>query len=96
MILNIMPDHLDRHQHLRRIHVEAKARIFENQQSSDFTVLNADDPATIGLSERTLAQRFVFSRKKEIGIGAFVRRAHIYFRDGSNTPKNGVLLPSRE
>ncbi len=79
VILNITPDHLDRHKTFAN-YVNAKARIFENQGPEDFTVLNADDPATIDLAERTLAQRVLFSRKKEIAVGAFVRGAHIYFR----------------
>jgi UDP-N-acetylmuramoylalanine--D-glutamate ligase len=81
VILNITPDHLDRHKTFAN-YVGAKARIFENQGPEDFTVLNADDPTTVDLAERTLAQRFLFSRKKEIGIGAFLRTAHIFFRDG--------------
>ena len=92
VILNITPDHLDRHKTFEN-YVEAKARIFENQDVGDFTFLNADDPATIGLSERTLAQRFLFSRKKEIGTGAFVRRAHIYFRDGH---RESEIMPLSE
>lgn len=79
VILNITPDHLDRHKTFAN-YVAAKARIFENQRDDDFTVLNADDPTTIGLAEQTLAQRFLFSRKKEVGSGAFVRDGHIYFR----------------
>ncbi len=80
VVLNITPDHLDRHKTFAN-YVNAKARIFENQQPDDFTVLNADDPAAIDLSERTLAQRFVFSRKKEIGMGAFARNNRIFFRN---------------
>ena len=79
VILNITPDHLDRHKTFAN-YIDAKARIFENQEPEDFTVLNADDPTTVDLAERTLAQRFLFSRKKEIGIGAFVRGTHIFFR----------------
>ena len=82
VILNITPDHLDRHKTFDN-YVNAKARIFENQLPGDFTVLNADDPTTAGLSDRTRAQLFWFSRKKEVKKGAFVRSAHIYFRDGS-------------
>ena len=81
VILNITPDHLDRHKTFEN-YVNAKARIFENQRADDFTVLNADDPTTAGLSERTRAQLFWFSRKKEVEKGAFARGAHIYFRDG--------------
>jgi len=81
VILNITPDHLDRHKTFAN-YVDAKARVFQNQGADDFTVLNADDPSAAGLSDRTRAQLFWFSRKKEIEKGAFVRGTHIYFRDG--------------
>ncbi len=81
VILNITPDHLDRHKTFAN-YVNAKARVFENQGADDFTVLNADDATTAGLSDRTRAQLFWFSRKKEIEKGAFARGTHIYFRDG--------------
>ncbi len=81
VILNITPDHLDRHKTFDN-YVNAKARIFENQRTDDFSVLNADDPTTAGLADRTRAQVYWFSRKKEVEKGAFVRGAQIYFRDG--------------
>src|SRR5260370_3703964 len=81
VILNITPDHLDRHKTFAN-YVNAKARVFENQGPDDFTVLNADDSTTAGLANRTRAQLYWFSRKKEIEKGAFARGAHIYFRDG--------------
>ena len=81
MILNITPDHLDRHKTFVN-YVGAKARVFENQRADDYAVLNADEPTTTGLSDRTRAQVFWFSRSKEIEKGAFARGTHIYFRDG--------------
>ena len=81
VILNITPDHLDRHKTFDN-YVNAKARVFENQSAEDFTVLNADDPTTVALSSRTRAQLIWFSRHKEVEKGAFVRAAHIYFCDG--------------
>ena len=81
VILNITPDHLDRHKTFDN-YVNAKARIFENQGADDFLVLNADDATAAGLADRTRSQLFRFSRKKEIDKGAFVRGAHIYFREG--------------
>ena len=92
VILNITPDHLDRHKTFAN-YVNAKARVFENQGADDFTVLNADDPTTAGLSERTRAQLFWFSRKKEIERGAFVRGAHLYFRDSHS---EGEIMPLAE
>lgn len=83
VILNITPDHLDRHKTFAN-YVNAKARIFENQRPDDFSVLNADDPTTAALADRTRAQVYWFSHKKEVEKGAFVRRAHIFFRDGQH------------
>jgi UDP-N-acetylmuramoylalanine--D-glutamate ligase len=81
VILNITPDHLDRHKTFVN-YVGAKARVFENQRADDFSILNADEPTTAGLSDRTRAQLFWFSRNKEVEKGAFARGTHIYFRDG--------------
>ena len=80
VVLNITPDHLDRHRTFEA-YTNAKARIFENQQAQDFAVLNADDAASAGLASRTQAQVFWFSRKKEVKQGAFVRDGRIFFRD---------------
>ena len=81
VILNITPDHLDRHKTFVN-YVGAKARVFENQRADDYAILNADEPTTAGLADRTRAQLFWFSRNKEIDKGAFARGPHIYFRDG--------------
>ncbi len=48
-ILNLSPDHLDRHGSMEN-YIAAKARIFENQTASDFAVLNADDERTAALA----------------------------------------------
>ncbi|HKH98964.1 MAG TPA: UDP-N-acetylmuramoyl-L-alanine--D-glutamate ligase [Candidatus Sulfotelmatobacter sp.] len=81
VVLNVTPDHLDRHRTFE-IYVDAKARIFENQQASDFAVLNADDATCVAMAARTRAQVFWFSRQKEVPQGAWVRDGNILFRDG--------------
>jgi UDP-N-acetylmuramoylalanine--D-glutamate ligase len=63
--------------------VDAKARIFENQQGSDFAVLNADDLTCVPMAARTRAQVFWFSRQKEVPQGAWVRNGALVFRDGA-------------
>ncbi|MFI5328753.1 MAG: UDP-N-acetylmuramoyl-L-alanine--D-glutamate ligase [Candidatus Rokuibacteriota bacterium] len=60
-ILNITPDHLDRHGTFER-YVDAKARIFANQTPTDCVVLNADDPVTAGLGGRVRGRVIWFSR----------------------------------
>jgi UDP-N-acetylmuramoylalanine--D-glutamate ligase len=82
VILNVTPDHLDRHKTFE-IYADAKARIFENQRSDDFAVLNADDPTCVTMASRTKAQVFWFSRQKEVTQGAWVHEGNILFRNGS-------------
>ena len=87
VVLNVTPDHLDRHRTFE-VYVDAKARMFENQQGSDFAVLNADDPTCVSMAARTRAQVFWFSRQKEVERGAWVRDGNILFRDGSEPGKS--------
>jgi len=95
VILNITPDHLDRH-HSFEAYVQAKARIFENQAAQDRAVLNADDPTSAGLAGKTRAQVHWFSRKKEVERGAFVRDGKIFWREDSDNleimPASGITL----
>ena len=90
-MLNVTPDHLDRHRTFEA-YADAKARIFENQQVGDFAVLNADDPTCAGLAGRTRAQVFWFSRKEEVEQGAYVRDGRILFRDGKRAARDHAGL----
>ncbi len=78
-VLNLTPDHLDRHQTFEG-YVEAKARIFANQTEADCAVLNADDPATAALRRRTRAQVVWFSRLRPLEHGVFCRDGWIVAR----------------
>ncbi len=65
-ILNITPDHLNRHRSLDNYR-RTKARIFQNQDEEDYLVLNADDKNTSALAEKDLPMRKVlFSLEKKI------------------------------
>ncbi len=90
VVLNVTPDHLDRHRTFAA-YTDAKARIFENQRTDDFAVLNADDPTCVEMATRTKAQVFWFSRKKEVKQGAYVRDGQILFRD-SKSQREIMLL----
>jgi UDP-N-acetylmuramoylalanine--D-glutamate ligase len=79
-ILNITPDHLDRHRSFDA-YAAAKARIFENQTPEDYTILNAEDTNCVRLAARTRAQVIWFSRVREVGAGAFVRSGKVCWRD---------------
>jgi UDP-N-acetylmuramoylalanine--D-glutamate ligase len=68
ILLNITPDHLDRHGSMQA-YAAAKGRIFENQEPDDLAVLNADDPLVAEFADRTRARVCFFSRAGELGAG---------------------------
>jgi UDP-N-acetylmuramoylalanine--D-glutamate ligase len=76
VLLNLTPDHLDRHKTLDA-YVAAKARMFENQTELDAAVLNADDPLT-GRFVTKKPQVFWFSRKERVDEGAFLQDQEIF------------------
>src|SRR5579871_3087066 len=92
VVLNVTPDHLDRH-HTFENYVAAKARIFENQTSADFAVLNADSEACVSMAAGAKAPIRWFSRLKEVPNGAFVRQGEIIWRDERGQQP---ILPVRE
>jgi UDP-N-acetylmuramoylalanine--D-glutamate ligase len=68
-LLNLSPDHLDRHPSLDAYR-DAKARIFENQGAQDTAVLNADDPALAGLE--VPSRRRTFSLAGPVADGCWL------------------------
>src|ERR1700730_1097786 len=75
-VLNLTPDHLDRHKTFER-YIDAKAKIFANQTPVYWGVLNAADPVTAGLAPRTRARVLWFSRLKVLEHGVFVREGWV-------------------
>jgi len=54
VLLNITPDHLDRHADLQQ-YAAAKMRLFENQTADDYAVLCVDDPTVAAMEGRIAA-----------------------------------------
>ena len=79
VILNITPDHLDRHGTFEN-YAAAKARIFAQQTAEDALVVNADDPAAAAARGHAKSRIFWFSRQQIVDVGAFVRDGAIHFR----------------
>jgi len=61
VILNITPDHLDRHRTFER-YIDLKARAIQFGGADDFAVLNGRDPVVRGLASRTGAQVVWFDK----------------------------------
>lgn len=79
VILNITPDHLDRHGTFEN-YAKAKERIFAAQTPEDFLVLNGDDPRVQQAASRAKAQVYWFSRTKMVRRGASVVNGVVAFR----------------
>lgn len=70
--LNVTPNHLDRYD-LFSDYAAAKRRIFMNQRAEDSAVLNADDEITRSWANNLKANVVLFSVKKELESGLFLR-----------------------
>lgn len=79
-ILNITPDHLNRHKTMTN-YVEAKANIFMNQEGEDFLVLNADNELSFSLRDKARSKIILFSRKRKLHKGAFVLNNNIVYSE---------------
>ncbi len=78
LVLNITPDHLDRHKTFEQ-YWAAKARITARQGSNDYLILNAEDPAAQRVAAKTKAQIYWFSSLRQIKQGTFVHGESIFF-----------------
>ena len=70
--LNVTPNHLDRYD-LFSDYAAAKHRIFMNQTTDDLAILNADDEITLSWAKGLKANITLFSVKKELDEGLFLR-----------------------
>ena len=94
VVLNITPDHLDRHGTFEN-YAAMKTRITARQGPEDFLVLNAEDKPTQMVAAKTRAQVFWFSGRRAVKQGAFVHGESVLFipREGA---KPEPVLPLAE
>ena len=94
VVLNISPDHLDRHGDFDG-YCRTKQRIFANQQPSDTAIVNLDDAATRGLASTCKAAVRGFSRRTAVDDGACLDSGAVMLRTGGQIqriPLDGLRL----
>ncbi len=86
-VLNLTPNHLDRH-HSMRAYTEAKARLLDYQEADSDAVLGRDDPGAWGLRRRVRGRLWSFGiGPLAQGQGTYVAAGHIWLRsEGDERP----------
>jgi len=91
VVLNVTPNHMDRYENFNG-YAAAKHRIFMNQTTADFAVLNSDDPTVSSWKSGLKAQVIEFSVRKELERGVFLKSDELIARTTEN--ESVVLKPS--
>lgn len=78
-ILNITPDHLNRH-HTMEGYIAAKANIFKNQGKEETLVLNYEDKELTRLAETANANVLFFSSARKLEYGIYLEGDYIIYR----------------
>lgn len=76
-ILNITPDHLDRHKTMEN-YINLKKSITKNQDENDFCVLNYDDEILREFGKSLKCKALYFSAKEELTDGLFYKDGTVY------------------
>lgn len=80
-ILNITPDHLNRH-HTMEAYIAAKANIAMNQGEKETCVLNYEDATLRKLGESLKTNVFWFSSARTLEQGMYLKEENIIYNDG--------------
>ena len=96
VVLNVTPDHLDRHKSFER-YVDIKARAVSFMKPEDHAVLNVDDPVCAAMRSRTAGQVVAFALHEPIDRGVTLADGWVTIaRAGTEErvlPANDVPLP---
>jgi len=90
VILNITPDHLDRHGNFEN-YARAKERIFAAQNERDFVVLNADNARAAEAASRSAAKVYWFSVEYPVGQGAWLEEGFVVYRAARDAATERVM-----
>lgn len=92
VVINLSVDHIERHKTYEN-YIDAKKRIFQNSDESDFLVLNYDDEICRNMANETNAQIVFFSQKTKLDKGLYVENKKVYYRKELILNLEKVLIP---
>jgi len=83
-ILNITPDHLNRHKTME-CYIAVKESIAVNQTEKDFCILNYDDPVLRAFGETVRPRVVWFSSTEKLEEGIYLEEGRIIWKEGGRT-----------
>lgn len=92
-VLNVTPNHLDRHRTMEA-YIEAKAHILDHQVLGDIAVLNHDEPNSAALAARAAQEVAWFSGETPMDVGAWLDGDQLQCRPTFTTPMGTVASTS--
>ncbi len=84
MILNITPDHLNRYDYKYQNYIDAKLRIYMNQDKEDSLILNNDSESLIKSLINHVSRDFCFSLNEKQNNGCYLADNKIYYFKNSD------------
>ncbi len=85
-VLNLTPDHLDRHGTME-VYGDTKLAISRKQTGDNVILLNADDTLTRAMADKTNARPVMFSRRQDLEEGILLKdRTYIIREEGRDIP----------
>ncbi|MBT3336889.1 MAG: UDP-N-acetylmuramoyl-L-alanine--D-glutamate ligase [Anaerolineae bacterium] len=82
-VLNVTPNHLDRHGTMQA-YAAAKARLLQNQKADDIAIVSRDDEGSFAMRSFSPGKLLTFGSKPlaEGESGVYPLEEYVYFRDG--------------
>ena len=98
VITNITPDHINWHKSFDN-YINAKKKVFVNQDKDDFTVLNYDDQILRDVSKEVKSNIIFFSSSSKLDYGVYLEGDYIVVNDGVCIEKimrhNEIRIPGK-
>lgn len=92
LILNITPDHMNWHKSYEN-YINAKKKIFINQDENDYTILNYDDEILRKIGRDARGKLIWFSTDSILNRGVYIDEDYIVINDGKTINK---IMPYKE
>jgi len=98
ILLNITPDHIDRHGSFSH-YASVKARLFDHMGRGETAIINVDDEASAEICTEVIARRgpcvVPISTRRALGRGVYVIDGVLYENLGAHAVRVGDLKPLR-